>query len=46
MLTIGADLAKLHQNGIIHGDLTTSNLVLSFNSRQQRDELAYSTLVG
>lgn len=27
--TIGASLAKLHDAGIIHGDLTTSNLILA-----------------
>ena len=31
---IGENLAKLHNNGIIHGDLTTSNFVLSFNSEE------------
>jgi len=28
-LTIGKHLAKLHDSGIIHGDLTTSNMILS-----------------
>jgi tRNA A-37 threonylcarbamoyl transferase component Bud32 len=32
MKLIGDDLAKLHKNGIIHGDLTTSNLILSYDS--------------
>jgi TP53 regulating kinase and related kinases len=26
---IGSSLAKLHENGIIHGDFTTSNMILS-----------------
>jgi Kae1-associated kinase Bud32 len=27
--TIGEDVAKLHENDIIHGDLTTSNIILT-----------------
>ncbi len=26
---IGAEIAKMHRHGIIHGDLTTSNMILS-----------------
>ena len=26
---IGAEIAKLHQHGIVHGDLTTSNMILN-----------------
>jgi len=31
MKQIGESIAKLHKNGIIHGDLTTSNMVLKGN---------------
>jgi tRNA A-37 threonylcarbamoyl transferase component Bud32 len=30
--SIGASVAKLHDGGIIHGDLTTSNLLLRAHS--------------
>lgn len=33
--TIGQQIAKLHDNGIIHGDLTTSNMILVENSDKQ-----------
>ena len=31
--TIGAETGKLHKGGIIHGDLTTSNMILTENDR-------------
>jgi TP53 regulating kinase-like protein len=30
---IGESIARLHQNGLIHGDLTTSNMILSCDGR-------------
>ena len=30
-IEVGKDVAKLHDNNIIHGDLTTSNMILSDN---------------
>jgi len=30
---IGESIARLHQHGLIHGDLTTSNMILSLNDR-------------
>ncbi|MCW4004256.1 MAG: KEOPS complex kinase/ATPase Bud32 [Candidatus Bathyarchaeota archaeon] len=30
---IGESIARLHQHGLIHGDLTTSNMILSCNGR-------------
>ncbi len=32
-LQIGKQIAKLHDNSIIHGDLTTSNMILSHNNK-------------
>jgi len=32
---VGAEIAELHKNGIIHGDLTTSNMILA-SGRDQR----------
>lgn len=34
MEELGKETAKLHQNNIIHGDLTTSNVILTTNSPQ------------
>lgn len=31
-MTVGEIIARLHQNGIIHGDLTTSNLFRRSNN--------------
>ncbi len=31
MKKVGVEVAKLHQKGIVHGDLTTSNMILSEN---------------
>jgi len=31
--TIGENIGKLHRNGIIHGDLTTSNMILTAQGR-------------
>jgi Kae1-associated kinase Bud32 len=33
---IGQDVAKLHKNEIIHGDLTTSNIILANNTNKKR----------
>lgn len=34
MNELGTKIAKLHDNGIIHGDLTTSNFILSTKDKQ------------
>ena len=41
MEKIGEDLAKLHNQGLIHGDLTTSNLMRSFNNEMDQKKLNY-----
>ena len=33
---IGAEIGKLHSSGIIHGDLTTSNMILSSDESKKR----------
>lgn len=35
--TIGANIAKLHQGGIVHGDLTSSNIILKNNYDSNRE---------
>lgn len=42
---IGKNIAKLHDEGIIHGDLTTSNMILS-NKTRQRSRPISSNSVG
>jgi TP53 regulating kinase-like protein len=36
--TIGNQIAKLHDNNIIHGDLTTSNMIYVDNSNNSKDK--------
>jgi len=31
MIEIGKDIALMHNAGLIHGDLTTSNIMFKFN---------------
>ncbi len=38
MKTIGKQTAKLHNNNIIHGDLTTSNMILGDNSYNKQEK--------
>jgi len=35
---IGESIAKLHNKDLIHGDLTTSNMILSENNKQKSEE--------
>lgn len=38
MFQIGKSVAKIHKEGIIHGDLTTSNMILSSHHSSSKDE--------
>ncbi|CCM02900.1 uncharacterized protein FIBRA_05014 [Fibroporia radiculosa] len=44
MSMIGAEIAKMHQADIIHGDLTTSNMLLRGPSSQKNLQLVYMSL--
>lgn len=37
MLKLGEDLAKMHDADVIHGDLTTSNLLIKFKDSKRND---------
>ena len=39
--TIGEEIAKLHDANIIHGDLTTSNMILVRNGNEKRGDKIY-----
>lgn len=39
--TIGRDIAKLHDNGITHGDLTSSNILYGTKNPEASDPLIY-----
>ena len=43
--SIGKSIAALHKGGLIHGDLTTSNILLSFKTEQDRESLTYDSIV-
>ncbi len=38
---LGENLAKMHNSNIIHGDLTTSNMLLRLNSKNEMDYSKY-----
>jgi bifunctional N6-L-threonylcarbamoyladenine synthase / protein kinase Bud32 len=38
---IGENVAKLHNCGIIHGDLTTSNIIINIDENQTRSKLVF-----
>lgn len=41
MFEIGKSIAKIHEKGIIHGDLTTSNIIFTPNSEKKFGEVFF-----
>lgn len=41
---LGSELAKMHNNNVIHGDLTTSNLLLSYNDIQDCNQVEFNII--